>query len=296
MARNTHRANCANAQRPECRCSGCGGSLHGWLGWADLAAESPQVRDAQRRRLAGGLTTGQRSGNLGLNDKNRQIYLNLARLDITDHLWATAPRPRPDGRLIVDGGADPASVTSDLGRMNLLARTIMGDTWPEISADIDNLVRAEPTARDVKKSLAGHAWCSLLVALIQLIEKITRVVDLLNDEARQFVKDAVTRQVESKLSRLITDAVINILVTRVWSAVTRLLEAHFPILNADTLRVLRMLAVFTCPWVGRHRDVYVHALEPLMRDAREIIAVDVKTQLVVLFTPLWRQPGSQPAT
>jgi hypothetical protein len=47
----------------------------------------------------------------------------------------------------------------------------MADTWPEISTEIDGFVKNERTARDVKKHLADHTWCGLLVALIRWIER-----------------------------------------------------------------------------------------------------------------------------
>lgn len=229
MAGNTHRANCANAQRPGCECSGCGGSLHGWRGWTTLAAGPRQVRDELRRELEHGVKTDRRSGSLSFNAHNRRTYLNLARLDIADHLWTTGPRPVLDVRMPPDvDTADLASVSSDFDRVNVFAKAIMEDTWDEISIEIDNLVQNEPNAREVKKSLANHAWCGLLVALIQLIEKTNKAIDLLSDAARQFVKNALSQHFKSGISRLVADAVISIVVDKVWSALKRLLEAHFP--------------------------------------------------------------------
>ncbi|MEV4630518.1 hypothetical protein AB0J90_30080 [Micromonospora sp. NPDC049523] len=288
MAVNTHRANCANAQRPGCECSGCGGSLHGWRGWTTLAADPPQVRDELRRQLENSVKKDQRSGRLSFNAHNRQAYLNLARLDVADHLWATGPRSTLDSRLPLDvDTADPASVSSDFDRVNVLTKAIMEDTWREISIDIDNLVQNEPNAREVKKGLANHVWCGLLVALIQLIEKIDKAIDFLSDAARQFIKDALSQHFKSGISRLVADAVINIVVDKVWSALTRLLEAHFPLLGTDTLRVLRILTVYTCPSVEQHPEVYKHAVEPLMADTHKIIGEEIKTQVTILFTAWW---------
>ncbi|MEU7754909.1 hypothetical protein [Micromonospora sp. NPDC049171] len=60
------------------------------------------------------------------------------------------------------------------------------------------------------------------------------------------------------------------------------------------MRVLRMLAVFACPSVERHRDVYQHAVVPLMGDARGLVAEEVKAQVVTLFEAWWQRKG--PAT
>jgi len=297
MAGNTHRANCANAQRPGCECSGCGGALHGWQGWTTLAADPPQVRDEKRREFEGRLETNQRSGKLSFNAHNRRAYLNLARLDVADHLWTTDPRPKSDGRLPPDvATVDPASASSDYARISVLAKAVMEDTWPGISAGIDSLIKDKATAREVKKALADHAWCSLLVALIKLIGGVNKAIDFLNSAARKFIKDALSKQFRSGISQLITEAVVNIVVDKVWSALTRLLEAHFPLLGTDTLRVLRMLAVFTCPSVERHPEVYEHAVEPLLSDTHKIISDEVTSQVVTLFTAWWtRQRGPEPA-
>ncbi|MEV4822063.1 hypothetical protein [Micromonospora sp. NPDC049274] len=295
MAVNTHRANCANAKNPGCKCSGCGGSLHGWDGWATLAVARPDMRDERRRALNGDIQKG-RAGELKSNAKNRQVSLDLARLDIAEHLWATDPRPRAEGRLERDFEVgDRAALAFDNGRMNILADAIMVDPWDEISHDIYNLVQNEATAREVKKGLASHGWCSLLVALIQLIERINKAIGLVTDAAKQAVKKALSNHLTSRISELVKDAVVDIVVDKVWAALMRLLEAHFPLLGTDTVRVLRMLAVFACPSVERHRDVYQHAVVPLMGDAKGFVSEDVKAQVVTLFTAWWQRKGPEPA-
>ncbi|MBO4140357.1 hypothetical protein J5U46_09405 [Micromonospora tulbaghiae] len=287
MMTNTHRANCANAQGPGCKCSGCGGSQHGWQGWTSLAADRPEKRDDRRRELKEKVEEDRRSGRQKFNAHNREIYFDLARLDITDYLWAADGRTRINGRLPRD--VEPTSMSSDLGRMDTLAHQVMENPWYEISAGIDSLVRNKADAREVKKRLADHTWCGLLVALIQLIEKINKTVELLTDTAKQFITDALSRRFDSGLPRLVTDAVIRLVVDKVWSALARLLEAHFPLLGTDTLRVLRMLAIFTCPSVEHHPEVYKHAVRPLMGDGHEIITDEIKTHVVTLFSAWWRR-------
>lgn len=287
MMTNTHRANCANARRPGCECSGCGGSQHGWQGWMSLAADQPEKRDDRRRELKEEAEADQGSGRLGFNARNRQVYFDLARLDIADYLWAADDRAKINGRLPRD--VEPSSTSSDLGRIDTVGREVMGNTWPEISAGIDSLVRNKADAREVKRCLADHTWCSLLVALIQLIERINKAVDLLSDTAKQFITGVLSQRFGSGVPRLVTDAVIRLVVDKVWSALARLLEAHFPLLGTDTLRVLRMLAIFTCPSVEHHPEVYKHAVRPLMGDAQEIITDEIKTHVVTLFTAWWRR-------
>ena len=287
MMTNTHRANCANARRPGCECSGCGGSQHGWQGWTSLAADQPAKRDDRRRELNEKAEGDQRSGRRGFNAHNRQVYFDLARLDIADYLWAADDRAKIDGRLPRDVG--PSSTSSDLGRIDTVGREVMESTWPEISAGIDSLVRNKADAREVKRRLADHTWCSLLVALIQVLESINKAIDLLSDTAKKFIAGVLSQRFDSGLPRLVTDAVIRLVVDKVWSALAKLLEAHFPLLGTDTLRALRMLAMFTCPSVEHHPEVYKHAVRPLMGDAHGIITDEIKTQVVTLFTAWWRR-------
>ncbi|MEU8082075.1 hypothetical protein AB0B57_00350 [Micromonospora sp. NPDC049101] len=294
MAVNTHPANCANAQNPGCTCSRCGGSLHGWDGWATLAVEPPAVRGERRSALKRDIGKD-RNGAPKFNAKNRRKSLDLARLDLADHLWVADPRPKGDAPLPrnFDVG-DREAVAFDNGRMNILADSIMADPWGEISEGIESLVQNKQTAREIKKGLANHCWCNLLVALIQLIEKANKTIGILTDAAKRAVQDALSNHLRSRIPQQVKDAVAGIVVDKVWAALARLVDAHFPLLGAGTVRVLRMLAVFACPSVERHRDVYQHAVVPLMGDARGLVADEVKAQVVTLFEAWWQRKG--PAT
>ncbi|MGC4878371.1 hypothetical protein ACLQ26_19195 [Micromonospora sp. DT43] len=293
MAVNTHPANCANAQNPGCTCSRCGGSLHGWEGWAKLAVAPPAVRDDRRTALKRDIDKD-RSRALKFNAKNRQKSIDLARLDLANHLWVADPRPKSDAPLPRHFDVGDRAAACDNGRMNILADSIMADPWYEISEGIDDLVQNKQTAREVKKGLASHGWCNLLVALIQLIQRVDKTIGILTDAAKRTVKDALSNHLTSRIPQQVKDAVAGIVVDKVWSALARLFEAHFPLLGADTVRVLRMLAVFACPSVERHQDVYQHAVVPLMGDARGLVTEEVKAQVITLFTAWWQRKG--PAT
>ncbi|MFG3644148.1 hypothetical protein ACGF3C_28150 [Micromonospora sp. NPDC047762] len=295
MVVNTHRANCANAKNPGCECSGCGGSLHGWGGWVDLAVKPPAVREERRKALRRNLSKTS-AGRLGFNANNRQQSVDLARLDLAGHLWGTDPRPTPDGsRLRAFELSEPASLTFDNGRMNILANEVMHKPWHEIDGSIDALVGNKQTAREIKKDLARHGWCSMLVALIQLIEKVNKAIGLVADVAKQALKTALSKRFGSGVAERLKDAIVDLVVDKVWSALARLLDAHFPLLGADTVRVLRMLAVFACPSVERHQGVYQHALVPLMGDGQGLVADEVKAQVSTLFTAWWQRKESPTA-
>ncbi|WFE99609.1 hypothetical protein [Micromonospora sp. WMMD964] len=260
-----------------------------------LAVERPAVRDERRCVLSGKITKNS-AGKLGFNANNRQQSVDLARLDLADHLWITDPRPRTEGGLERDFDVyDKAALSFDNGRINILANEIMAQAGKETSDGIDDLVRNEQAAREIKKHLANHGWCSLLVALIQLIEGVNTAIGIVADVAKQALKDALSNHLNYRVADQLKDAVVDLVVDKVWSALARLLDAHFPLLGADTVRVLRMLAVFACPSVERHRGVYQHALVPLMGDGQGLVAEEVKAQVSTLFTAWWQRKESPTA-
>lgn len=289
MASNTHRANCAHAQNPGCVCSGCGGAWHGWQGWVELADDMQQCRDDRRSQIQSKIERNQRTGALSFNARNRQAFVDLARLDLTDHLSATSAGPTAANQLPeVADPADPASYSSDKSRLSTIADAIMADTWPGISAEIDEYAKDERTARDIKRQLADHTWCGLLIALVRCIEKIDEAAQLLSDTAKRFIKRALTEHL-SGLPRMVADTVVGIVVDKVWSALAKLLSAHFPLLGEDTLRVLRILALFTCPSVEQHPEVYKHAAKPLMGDGLKLVSDEIKGQVTTLFAVWWQR-------
>ena len=281
MASNNHKSNCANAQNPGCVCSGCGGALHGWKGWTALAAGPQKTRDDRRRRIEAKIERNNRTGMLNGNARNRQAFVDLARLDLTDYLSTTESAHRTVA-------PDPATASSDLDRLTTLANSIMAETWDEISREIDNHVKNERTARDVKKQLADHAWCTLLVSLIRRIEQFNEAAQALSDRGREFIQRAMTEHL-SGIPQALAGAVAGILVGTVWSALARLSVAHFPLVGADTLRVLRMLALFTCPSVEHHPEVYRYAARPLLGDGLGLVSDGIRSQVTMLFTAWWQR-------
>jgi hypothetical protein len=287
MAGNSHRANCANAQQPGCVCSGCGGSLHGQQGWRTVATEPPQARAQLRRDLLGSLETDPRSRNLRTNSDNRLACLNLARLDIADYLWhdAGGHPEMPTAVKVVSGGS------TEFSYVTVLAETLMEQTWPEISKAIDEVVPDKPTAMAVKKRIAYHVWCSLLVALIRVIENIDDTLKLLSDKTKELLRNAVKKCFDLGFAKVVADAVVNVVVDKVWSVLIQLVGAHFPIIGTKSLRGLRILAVFACPSVEQHPELYKHAMQPLMDESHVLITEKVKTWVTALFTAWWRRRG-----
>lgn len=283
MGRNTHRPNCEKAQQPGCVCSGCGGSLHGQRGWREIAVQPPQVRADMRRGLENSLQTDKRSGTLRANAGNRLACLNLARLDIADRLWRDADGMPARPAALRDVTRDSA----EFAYVSALADHLMEQTWHEMSAAIDGAFPDPGTATAVKKRMASHVWCSVLVTLIHAME----VAELLAARTRELLRDVVRQHFPPEIAAMVADIVVG----RLWAALTGLLQAHFPLVGAKPLRALRILTVFACPSVDRHPEVYRHAMQPLMREGHEVISDRVKTWISGVFGAWWNRQGLAPA-
>lgn len=94
-----HNRRCAEANGRVCRCTGCGGSLHGWGGWVSLANEVKDKRQVRRQQVEAQWTTHYRPPPKRLNEKSKMASTDLARLDIADWLadQGVTAHPHPTG-------------------------------------------------------------------------------------------------------------------------------------------------------------------------------------------------------
>ncbi|WP_045747746.1 hypothetical protein [Actinoplanes rectilineatus] len=287
MAQTTHPSNCEKARQHRCDCA-CSGARHGWGGWIGYARGPERDRADRREQLLAGITRN-RHNKIGFNRQNREGYIDLARLEISGRLSPDTTGDRTPR--IVDLG-DPRSRAMPLNRLETLADTLLEKTWAETSKEIDK--QAGDQAREVKRRLAKHTWCGILVILIRGLEEVHDVAAFVADRAKKLIAEFVTSKLSS-LARTLAEAVVGIVVDKVGSALGRLVEAHFPLLGEDTLRVLRMLALFVCPSVDRHADVYRYAVQPLTAEGTTFLIAETRDQVTALFTEWWARtdPGSE---
>jgi hypothetical protein len=285
MAGSSHNGACAAAVGHVCRCSGCGGALHGWQGWVGLATGEPEAREARRKALEIKASAARGAKQL------RPVVLDLARLDITDYLARPEPLGVPAGPTEAsDGSGAQLDPSSELGLVVLLANRTMADTWQEIVPELDRVVPAGVAVGDVRQELASHIWCDLLIALMRLLQRVQDTVDLLSEQSKGFIKRLLLTSSSKKgLRKHVAEGVIDLVLGKFWSALRALVAAHLPILGPGVLRALRMLAVFTCPAPEAHREVYEHAVVPLMSDARGVISDEVKARVIAQVPRLWRR-------
>lgn len=86
FASGNHNKNCARAVGHVCRCTGCGGSLHGWEGWTSLASAVASERQSKREKVDAQWARHYRPGGKRLNGRSKAATTDLARLDIADWL------------------------------------------------------------------------------------------------------------------------------------------------------------------------------------------------------------------
>jgi hypothetical protein len=115
-----HNDNCANAKGRICRCTGCGGSLHGWGGWVSLANQVDHERQTRRKKANADWQTYYDPQRKRSNQKSKAACADLARLDIADWLARQAhPRPTDDTsyfEVVVPEQRSPPTATIGAGR------------------------------------------------------------------------------------------------------------------------------------------------------------------------------------
>jgi hypothetical protein len=292
--RNSHNVQCATATGRVCRCSGCGGSEHGWQGWLDVSdPDRTGPSDLVDRRSA--VETKWRNassrGRTGWSRASRQAGVDLARFDICE--WLRTRRlisqnhngnhPRPastptDADPTTEAQLHPAAQLQDL------TEKVVKPTWKEIQVAIDDR-SAAPV--EVRRQLADHVWCDLFVALARVVEQVQGTLDSIPEKLKKDVTRSVTTSSRHGQRRVVSEWVVGALVDKVWDHLLTVVVAQHSVLGALTgpqlLRVLRILAVFCCPSPEDHDEVRRYAISPLGEDAEEILKTEAKDRLTMLF-------------
>jgi hypothetical protein len=339
---DNHPRNCEEAKRHRCRCTRCGGSLHGWTGWLDLANGSAVERHARRQNIDAQWRKHYQPPQKQSNVMSRSASTDSARLDIADWLACQElaggeappeiPAPRPPHTTTVapvsgfepltsgeksvpaevvrsgdqDGDGfrvsppDPAEPTesraypSPVEQVTIFAQAMTTSIWDELAAALGDDTNS---VREIKRQLANHGWCDLFIGLVQVIETYQELLDRIPASAKHIVKQAIRNSSMQSKRSYVTDAVVDIVVDRVWSAFKGAMFTQCPLLEVitgeDAVRSLRILAVFICPAPEDHQEVRDHALKPLGDDVRRILTDETKERLAKLFNE-WTQTIDEP--
>jgi hypothetical protein len=281
VVNGNHNVQCATAEGRVCKCTGCGGSQHGWQGWLDQTSAGDEGRRRLRERFEGELAVTEQDSSRPAPKRRRELTTDLARLDIAD--WLAIPPELPKNELV-----EP--YPSPVEQVTILAEEMTRGTWQEIATELDRGT-ADPAA--VKRELANHGWCDLFVALAQAIETTQRAFNSIPVKAKAIVLAAPIQGSRTH----VTEAVVNLVVDKVWDAFAAAAFGGIPLLdvlsNDDALRALRILAVFICPAPEEHEAVRQHALKPLGDDATKILTDQTKARLAALFAEWQTDGGTQ---
>ena len=157
------------------------------------------------------------------------------------------------------------------------------EPWQSISAALGD----DKLAQAAKQQLAQHGWCDLLIGVVRAIEKFGKVIDKLPDKATAFICRVVLGSSIHKKRPQVDKKVVRLVVDKVLGAVKAVAAAKLPIFAAITndgvLRMLRILAVFSCPAPEDHPEVREHALDPLGDELLGILTDEAKDRLREVF-------------
>lgn len=280
-----HHPGCEAAKQPACECGSCGGSLHGWVGWTELARpDNEPGRSDLRRELNARWQRTVRRRSL----TRCSLGADLARLDIVDWM-AAEDRDFAQGRadLPHDPGASRASPDPQMReRVVLLAGRIGKPVFDRVVEELQAAEIGHGRLRDIRKAMANHYWCALFVAL-------ARALDAYNDAWEQvatFAKREVTRDLRELLgSRGVEPIapVVDLLVDKSCEALRDLAGGHVPLLtvvdSTECVRALRILAIFCCPAPQRHPDLAKECLGPLAGEAGVVLREETRARLESAF-------------
>lgn len=285
--------------------------MHGWKGWVGLATAPNDDRLRRREQLDKQWQTNRRHRRQRQGKPVREASTDLARLDIAEWLAArtastmpatdnTTNRSSDSGDVISvvpDEGASSDAATggprapgdethlSPIEQVVTLAEAMTKPTWQEISAELD---ADSPEAGEIKRQLAQHGWCDLLVGLIRVLDVSRESLDQIPDSAKSIVKSAILHSSMHAVRTRVTSAVVDVVVDKVWFAFKAATFAKAPLLGLITgdemMRSLRILAVFTCPAPENHDEVRRFALKPLGDDVQTILTERTKQRLSELFS------------
>lgn len=134
-------------------------------------------------------------------------------------------------------------------------------------------------ADEAKRQLISHFWCDLFVAFARAVDEFNKQLN----KVPEYVKELILKSTKQGERSFITKVVVGFAVDKAWAALFKL-----PIFNvlpvADILRVLRILALLTCPAPEDHEEVREECIKPL---GKEILLTETKKRLKAVLLQDW---------
>ncbi|OXM67238.1 hypothetical protein CF165_17530 [Amycolatopsis vastitatis] len=169
------------------------------------------------------------------------------------------------------------------------------DIWQGV---LDELDGSPEEVKAIRLQFAHHGWCDLFIGFVQALEAYGKVVEKVPDKAKEIIAEAICGSSKQKVRSELTKRVVDMVVDKAWSAFKAAAITHTPLFallsSEDLLRNLRIIAIFICPAPGNHKEVLEHAVDPLLRDARNYISDETKQWLATQFKQ-WADGVARPA-
>jgi hypothetical protein len=255
----THTSSCANATTPQCCCTGCAGTMHGWpgrLGSAQISSAPERV--VLRHASEAAWTEATKPGS------RKALTLRKARAAIIGALssvidWLAGQIANPPTSL----PATTEQIAEAIGQ--LLSGGVIKALDQSLSA---------ADRRDKRIALADHFFCALLAELARAIGQVGEEFDKATEKIVSAIIEARASEDRSLLSGFLVRLAVQATVAGLNEIVARLcLVGHVKELQ----RAIQVLAILMCPAPEKHKAVVQYCINPL---DKPIIADEIRNRLL----------------
>ncbi|MEV4252553.1 hypothetical protein AB0J52_05230 [Spirillospora sp. NPDC049652] len=294
LKRPSHSKSCENAELPACRCTGCGGSQHGWQGAIDIASDASGER---LTKLVGRADTAWAKALRPLDARTypngtfrpstraeQQAAIQSARADVVSWLHRS-----PDRRADLERSSEPFQWGGHGGREK--TGDIREFIEKRVVPELENEFGPDRVKQFQQRAVETHFWCELLAQTAWALQE-------LKGEYKE-AKEAVTTALATpdgtnppKWARILPyEDVIKASVDAVWKQLPR--AAGLPAAEDifELIWPIRVLALLMCKDPSAHPAVREQCLNPVMRWGEVRMRDEVKDRLRWAFPDEWPSHG-----
>lgn len=285
-----HTIACAEARGPVCKCTGCGGSEHGWGGglwsaaaysdamfaacasaidrtWYRTFDEDKPISNRFNRCAA---VAGGRLGVIRFLARNWASYRDQAPGQLIRPLKKTKTRTPADEDTrtsVLTKLAEKKGKQIDLPEETLIKAidelgTKLVDTTMKA---IDEAIVDEARRREVRRDLAKHFFCDLCVGFARALQQYESLLKRVPKRAARLIVRLTTKRIVGSEHHKTRDAVEGWLVEKAvekgWTPIEQMIEQAFP--AKKLILFFQILAILSCPALEKHSDVIKYCLVPL---------------------------------
>ncbi|MFC5187283.1 hypothetical protein [Actinomadura harenae] len=292
--RPKHNERCENAERPKCRCTGCGGSRHGWQGAINIAS------DASGERLAKLVDATDKGWCAALRPRNKRTFPNgEPRPPIRSEQQAAIESARADVVAWLHRSPDRLAELKKAGEPFDWERNddVREFVETHVVPALEHKFGPERVKQFQAHAVATHFWCELLAQIARVLSELKENYE----KAKEEVKTALTSGVMNTLPtwELLQpyEDMIKASVDVVWRSVEqapRAVGLPGPEDLFELIWPIRVLALLMCKDPSEHPAVREHCLNPVMRWGEVRMREEVKARLRWSFPEEWLPPTNTP--